>query len=30
MGEERWHLSWGRGRDLDPAAAVAYALADGR
>jgi hypothetical protein len=28
VSEERWQRSWDRGRALDPAAAVAYALAN--
>ena len=28
VSEERWHRSWDRGQALDPAAAVAYALAN--
>jgi tetratricopeptide (TPR) repeat protein len=28
VSEERWHRTWDRGRALDPAAAVAYALAN--
>jgi hypothetical protein len=28
VSEKRWHHAWDRGRTLDPAAAVAHALAN--